>query len=182
MKRIIFLLLFASSLTSVFGQTEKKLDAIGIETQLYPAGTMFNVKANWALGEKSSLIGKLGYNIARRQDFGEHDKEEGGGLGFALGYKRYFKDGHSGFFVDGRLGMWFLDIDWEDNNPSRQGNSDITVFQPTAGIGYDFLLKNDKIKLGVFVAFGYEVNMVTSGEEVGQGGISLVGLSVGFRL
>lgn len=143
---------------------------------------MFNAKANWILGEKSSLIGKLGYNIARRQDFGEHDKEEGGGFGFAMGYRQYLKAGHAGFSLEGRLGMWFLDIDWEDNAPSRQGNSNISVFQPTVGIGYDFLVNNDKIKLGILVAFGYEVNVTTSGEDVGQGGISLVGLSVGFKL
>lgn len=143
---------------------------------------MFNVKADWILGDRSSLIGKLGYNIARRQDFGEHDKEEGGGIGFAIGYRQYLKDGHSGFFIEGRVGMWFLDIDWQDNNPSQRGNSDISVFQPTAGIGYDFLVRDDQIKLGILVAFGYEVNVTTSGEDVGQGGISLVGLSVGFKL
>lgn len=143
---------------------------------------MFNVKADYILGNRSSLIGKLGYNIARRQDFGEHDKEEGGGLGFALGYRQYLRAGHAGFFFEGRLGMWFLDIDWEDTSPNRQGNSDISVFQPTAGIGYDFLVSHDKIKLGILVAFGYEVNVVTRGEEVGQGGVSLVGLSIGFKL
>lgn len=143
---------------------------------------MFNLRASWLLGEKSSLIGKLGYNTARRQDFGEHDKEDGGGIGLALGYRRYLDNKRSGLFMEGRASAWFLDIDWQDNAPLRTGNSDITVFQPTIGIGYDILLNDGKIKLGLLVAFGYEVNMITSGEAVGQGGISLIGLSVDFRL
>ncbi|MCE7993201.1 MAG: hypothetical protein HEP71_14540 [Roseivirga sp.] len=75
------------------------------------------------------------------------------------------------------MGIWFLDIDWRDNTPVAAGNTDISVLQPTLGLGYDFPLKNERIKLGLLVAFGYEVNVVTSGKEVGQGGISLLGLS-----
>lgn len=167
-----------------FGQEvdQKKMEYAGIEFQFYPAGTIINAKANWPLSDKSEIIGKLGYNIAQRQNFGEHDKEEGGGPGFTLAYKQYLKSGRFGWFVEARMGMWFLDIDWQDNAPNRVGNTDISVFQPTLGIGYDFLINDNKIKLGLLVAFGYEVNIITSGEEVGQGGISLVGLSFAFKL
>ena len=65
---------------------------------------------------------------------------------------------------------------------AAMGNTDITVLQPTVAAGYDFLLKGEKIKLGVFVAAGYEVNIVTSGEEVGEGGISIIGASFAFTL
>ncbi len=162
--------------------SDKKMEFAGMEIQLYPAGTIINAKASWPLSDKGEFIGKLGYNIARRQNFGEHDKENGSGPGFTLAYKHYLKPDRYGWFAEVRMGTWFLDIDWQDNSPLRTGNSDISVFQPTAGIGYDFLLNDNKIKLGFIVAFGYEVNIVTSGEEVGQGGISLFGASLSFRL
>ncbi|MFY0592674.1 hypothetical protein [Roseivirga sp.] len=180
------LLLFLTLITcSAFAQNDKpqsRLDAIGLETQVYPAGNMVNLKASWLSGERGRLIGKLGYNFARRKDFGKHDLEEGGGPGLAVAYRQYFNHKWSNFFIEGRASTWFLDIDWQDNSPSRMGNTDITVFQPTLAIGYDWATKNDKINFNILIGFGYEVNVITSGEGVGEGGISLLGLSVDFRL
>lgn len=155
-------------------------ESYGLSLQQYPAGTIINIESSWAVSPTALLTGKLGYNIARRQDFGEHDKEEGGGPGFTAAYKRYLKADKSGWFIERRLGFWFLDIDWQDNTPLRTGNTDITVLQPTLGAGYDFILNQSRLKLGLFAAFGYEANIITSGEEVGQGGISLIGISIGF--
>ncbi len=169
--------------TLAIGQSVRKrgLESIGAEVQLYPAGTIFNLKTDWAISVKSLLIGKVGYNKAMRQDFGKHDSEEGGGLGFTAAYRHYLKTDFSGWFVEARAGMWFLDIDWRDDNPARTGNTKISVFQPTLGIGYDFVL-SDNLKLGLIAAFGYEVNVGTRGEPVGEGGISLVGISFSHKL
>lgn len=156
--------------------------SLGFGIQIYPAGTIYNLKSAWAVSAKGELIGKLGYNIAQRENFGEHDSEEGNGPGFTFAYKRYLRTAFKGWYAEGRMGMWFLDIDWRDNTPSASGNTDISVIQPTLGIGYDFPLRNERIKLGLLVAFGYEVNVITSGEEVGQGGISLLGLSFMYDL
>lgn len=185
MKKGCYLLLILIFLTQWAHAQETRLrgaQSLGFGVQIYPAGTIFNIKSAWAVSAKGELIGKLGYNIAQRENFGEHDSEEGNGPGFTLAYKRYLNTGFKGWYLEGRMGMWFLDIDWRDNNPAASGNTDISVLQPTLGIGYDFPLKNERIKLGLLVAFGYEVNVVTSGEKVGQGGISLLGLSFMYDL
>ncbi len=177
----ICLMVILSTLATGQNNRENGLAVIGAEVQFYPAGTIFNLKTGWAISSKSMLLGKVGYNVAMRQDFGKHDNEEGGGLGFTAAYKHYLKSGFSGWFVEARAGMWLLDIDWRDNNPVRTGNTKISVLQPTAGIGYDFII-NQNIKLGLIAAFGYEVNVGTRGEPVGEGGISLVGISFSHQL
>ncbi len=157
-------------------------NSIGFDTQMYPAGFIINGKASWQNGKSVELIGKIGYNIARRQDFGEHDKEEGGGPGLTFAYRKYLSSDFQRWYIEARAGLWFLNIDWEDNAPANSGTTDITVFQPTIGIGYDWSFSNDKMKAGVIAAFGYEVNVITNGEKVGQGGISLIGLSYSLRI
>ncbi|GEM_PF-370526 len=179
---ILFLLVVLGQWGQAQSTRQRGAQSLGFGIQIYPAGTIYNIKSAWAVSAKGELIGKLGYNIAQRENFGEHDSEEGNGPGFTLAYKRYLRTGFKGWYAEGRMGMWFLDIDWRDNNPAASGNTDISVLQPTLGIGYDFPLKNERIKLGLLVAFGYEVNIVTSGEEVGQGGISLIGLSFMYNL
>ncbi|MBO3698440.1 hypothetical protein [Roseivirga sp. E12] len=183
MRRPLIILACIFMSTLAFAQTVRSrgLETVGIGVQRYPAGTIVNLRSAWKISTRSVLMGKLGYNMAKRKDFGKHDNEEGGGPGFTLAYKRYFKTGLSGWFIEGRASMWFLDIDWRDDQPSISGNTDISVVQPTAGIGYDFLL-NDKMKLGLIAAFGYELNVVTSGEPVGEGGISLIGFSFAYKL
>ena len=182
MRKLIIPLLFIISLGTMAQDQNTGLQSLGLESQMYPAGLMFNLKADWPLSDKGLLVAKVGYNIAERQDFGEHDQEDGEGPGLALGYKRYLKTGRTGLYAEARLSVWFLDIDWRDNAPARFGNTDITVLQPTVAAGYDFYLKGDKLKLGVFVAGGYEVNIVTSGEEVGQGGISIMGATISIPI
>lgn len=174
------MMVFLSSWANAQNTRQRGTQSLGFDLQVYPAGTIFNIKSAWAVSSKGELIGKLGYNFAQRENFGEHDSEEGNGPGFTLAYKRYLRTGFKGWYAEGRMGMWFLHIDWMDNTPAASGSTDISVFQPTLGIGYDFPLKNERIKLGLFVAFGYEVNVVTSGKEVGQGGISLAGVSLTF--
>lgn len=178
---LLTIFMFSAKLKAQEGSDEAKT-RLGLGIQVYPAGTIINAKMSWAVGNKSAVIGKIGYNIAERQDFGKHDQEDGGGPGFALAYQRYFNSDRKGFYVEARTGVWFLDIDWQDNAPLRNGSTDITVFQPTLGIGYDFALNNGKILLGGLVAFGYEVNVITSGEPVGEGGISLFAISATFPL
>lgn len=185
MKKGCYLLLILTFLTQWTHAQDTRLrgaQSLGFDLQNYPAGTIFNIKSAWAVSAKEELIGKLGYNIAQRQNFGEHDSEEGNGPGFTFAYKRYVRNGFKGWYAEGRVGMWFLDIDWRDNTPAASGNTDISVLQPTLGIGYDFALNKERLKLGLLVAFGYEVNFITSGEEVGQGGILLFGASLTFPI
>lgn len=152
-----------------------KISTLGLEIQAYPAGIITQASIGFQASPKSEIIGSLGYNIARRQDFGVHDNEEGGGFGYAFAYKRYFKEGLKDWFLEAQTSFWYMNIDWTDNNPANSGSTEITVFQPTIGIGYDFQLKGDRLKIALKAAFGYEININTQGEEVGEGGISLFG-------
>jgi len=53
--------------------------------------------------------------------------------------------------------------------------------QPTADFGYK--VKITKNLAATFsVAFGQEINVVTKGDAVGQGGISLVGATLSYKI
>lgn len=178
---LLLTLLFVASLS--YGQVEDKwkLSAMGIETQAYPAGMMYSAIATFDFDQQNEFLFKAGYNIARRKDFGEHDNEEGGGPGFGLAWKHYLGPNKSRLYFSVRNSFWFMKIDWQDNSPNRQGTTHITVLQPSVSAGYDFRLSHS-ITLGIFSSLGYEVNLITSGEAVGQGGISMVGLGFNYRL
>ena len=158
----------------------------GLDIQAYPAGVMFLAKTQRTLSDHGSLHLRLGYNLARRQDFGKHSNEEGGGPGVSAGY-RYYIPGQKfqGFFLEARSDIWFMTINWEDRVggiPIRSGTTSIVVLQPTVAGGYQFLFENSPWALDVNLAFGIEWNIVTNGEEVGQGGISLIGIGISYRL
>lgn len=159
----------------------QKVESYGLETQVYPAGLMFMAKMAFPLKEHNALNVRVGYNMARRKDFGKHDNEKGGGLGLNAGFKHYLKPTNNGFYYELKTSFWFMNIDWADNDPYKTGSTFITVFQPTAMVGYDFPLST-KTFLGFYAGFGYEINVISSGEDVGQGGISLVGFSISRKL
>ncbi|KYG79025.1 hypothetical protein [Roseivirga echinicomitans] len=159
----------------------QSMESYGVDIQAYPAGMMFMAKTAFNLNEHNVLNTRIGYNMARRQDFGEHDNEEGGGLGLNIGFKHYLKPASSGLYYELKSSIWFMNIDWRDNKPIRTGSTSITVFQPTAIAGYDFNLSS-KVSFGLYAEFGYEINVISSGEDVGQGGISLVGFSLSRKL
>ncbi len=137
-----------------------------------------------------TLTSRIGYNFTDRRDWGEHENEEGGGPGFSLGIeKRSFLA--SNLSVNLRADLWFMDIDWRDPAsgsalcgalpcPYETGTTEITVFQPTIGLGYQLPIPG---KLGIkpSLSFGYEINVETKGEDVGEGAILLLGLKVGYN-
>lgn len=160
--------------------------SLGIEFQAYPAGQMYGLRGEYFINKKSELNLRIGYNRAFRYDFsGLNDNEQGGGWGFTPGYRHHFTKGLArNFFVGARCDFWWLSIDWidEDNIP-RTGNTQITVVQPTIELGYTLRFGiNNGWRLTPAIAFGQEINVVTNGDEVGQGGISLVGVSFSRRL
>ena len=165
-----------------FGQT--RLLDLGLEIQVYPAGVVPGIRADLALGTKSDINLRAGYNITKRRDWGVHENEEGGGAGFSFGYRYYLKEGHKGLFFGARTDFWFLKIDWKDNisRPNEIiGETNITVFQPTLEGGYMFLLGEGNFGISPAISFGREINIVTNGEEVGQDFILLIGVGVTKR-
>ncbi len=190
MKQILFLalLLFPVSLV---GQ-----NSISIETRAYPAGIIPGIRADIQLTKNSSITTQAAYNFTNRRDWGKHDNEEGGGPGFGIGYT------YSGIFTENlnltiRSDFWSMNIDWEDFRhepcppdqicpqtldavPRRvTGNSSIVVFQPTIGAEYKIKLPN-KLHFKPSLSFGYEINIKTEGEDVGEGAILLAGFSLGY--
>lgn len=185
MKKLLFLPIFLVSL-STFAQT-----SAGIETQVYPAGIIPGIRFDLGISEHLNLISKVGYNVTNRRDWGKHDREEGGGLGLSLGLER------SGFlaeklFISIRADLWFMEIDWEENETicpivapcievATPGQTNITVLQPTIGLGY-MLPISEKYFVKPSLSFGYEINVETDGEPVGEGAILLAGIQVGLKL
>ncbi|MFT7485357.1 MAG: hypothetical protein ACI9F9_001207 [Candidatus Paceibacteria bacterium] len=153
--------------------------SLGLDAQAYPAGIISTARADWSLQEDRSLSIHAGYNVTERDDFGEHEDESGAGPGLGISARQYFGEQQSGWFAGGRLDLWWLDIDWEDQPPSS-GQTDVVVLQPTAQGGYRWVPANSAWSVDLYAAGGLEINVSTSGEDVGEGAIGLIGLGVGY--
>lgn len=177
--RKMFTVLFVilSSCTQAQEVGYRTTDA-GAEIQWYPAGGIMAIHLAFNAKLHHSFYTRLGYNMANRKNFGKHDDEQGGGFGATFGYRYYIKYKPVGFFLGGRTDLWALNIDWKQGTES--GTSKVTVFQPTAELGYTFLI-NDQVFITPTFTNGFEINIKTRGEPVGEGFITLLGLSAGIR-
>ncbi|GAB5519615.1 MAG: hypothetical protein RhofKO_18660 [Rhodothermales bacterium] len=160
--------------------------AVQAGAHMYPTGQIVYGGGSYGVSPHLDTSLNIGYNRARRQDFGEHDDERGDGLGLRMsGHYRFRPDGGSvvtGVDVD----VWWLTIDWVDlpptpTGPARAGQTDITVLQPTASLGYEWTFAQ-RLRVGLHVALGAEINVRTEGEAVGQGAILLGGLRLQMPL
>lgn len=151
--------------------------AIGVEFQAYPAGIIPGVHIQAPLDEYGSLTLRAAANITDRQDFGDHENEEGEGFGGGVGYRRYLKPGREGWLFGGRIDLWSLEIDWEDPGPVT-GTTDVIVLQPTAEVGYGFQLGEGGWRLELTLGVGAEINVDTDGDDVGEGAIALLGFTL----
>lgn len=148
---------------------------IGVELRAYPVGQIVTThlagnasRLRWEVG--------LGYNRARRRDFGRHDDERGDGFGGGVTLTTPLRSHQRGWFAGGRIEYWRLPIDWHDNSPSRAGRSTTDVLQPTARFGFRANAGAADIRIGLDL--GREINLKTDGEPVGQGWIGLLGIAV----
>jgi hypothetical protein len=157
-----------------------KYSAFGIELQQYPTGFLLGARGEFGFKPHQSFDFRIGYNFVDHRDQGKHANEEGGGFGFTLGYRYYFKPQNTHFFLGIRSDLWFNKIDWQDD-PNLSGTTEVVVLQPTIIGGYLFLIK-EKWTITPTLAFGYEINIVENGDPVGQGPIFLWGLNVNYRL
>tara|TARA_R110000868_G_scaffold235273_8_gene489137 strand:+ start:42712 stop:43275 length:564 start_codon:yes stop_codon:yes gene_type:complete len=186
MRRLLLYLSFLFISVAAYSQT-----SIGIETRAYPAGIVPGIHFDLGITEHLNLNSQVGYNFTDRRDWGKHDSENGGGFGFGLGLER------SGFLTERlsvilRTDLWFMDIDWRDTeficpfvppcgNIDFTGSSEITVLHPTFGFAY-LIPITDRVYLKPSFTFGYEINIKTEGEDVGEGAILLVGFQFGRYL
>jgi hypothetical protein len=179
---VCFLLLISFS--------SKSQNELGTRLLVYPAGKITTIQYGSFSETGWTWTAEAGYNFARRQDFGLHDNEEGGGPGLGLGLRKYFTKPNSGFYVEANNQLWFLEIEWSDDNPDcpvcrffrPYGVSRIIILQPTLGAGYAFRSKSEKWAALIGLAFGQEFNIKTKGDAVGEGGISLLTFSITRRL
>lgn len=165
---------------SGLGATEP---AFGVEVQRYPAGWIVGPRAELPIGADEVLVARLSWNAADRGDFGRHDDEQGGGLGGGAGWRRYQSQDRSGWLWGLRADFWWLDIDWEDDPPTAdQGDTGVLVFQPAVEAGYRLRFGQSRWCLDLTASVGLEINLVTDGENVGQGPIGLLGATLCWGL
>ncbi len=156
---------------------------IGFELQVYPTGVIPGVRFETDIDDFSTFHLRLGAQTIRHQDFGVHDDERGNGVGASIGYKRYRKLGYEGFSWSLRSDLWFNTLDWTDNPGTTDevsGTTDVLVLQPTVELSWLFLPVSNLFVTPSFSA-GFEINIQTEGEEVGQGFIYILGLTIGRR-
>lgn len=155
----------------------------GMEFSVYPAGQIVGIFGEAVNGNHHGFNLRLAANRARRQDFsGLNDDERGWGPGFSLGYRYYPDQRCSGFFGGLRADLWQMNIHWKDSSELvKEGSSKITILQPTLEIGYEFDLPG-AWRLSTAFVNGFEVNVRTHGEEVGQGWITLWQFRLARRL
>lgn len=155
-----------------------------VNGQIYPAGFISTLSAQKSIGPQSLIGVRIGHNLLRHGNLGMQDNERGYGFGFSLDYTHYLKKSHiSKWYATLKNDIWFNSVDWKNNlgQPSEtSGNTDIIVVQPTLEIGYSFI-NNKNFFIRPNLAFGIEINVDTQGEDVGEGMIGLLGVSLGWR-
>lgn len=149
------------------------------EIRGYPSGAILSAGLGRGFGDNWHLAAHGAYNFVDRGNNGEFQNEDGGGFGFGITADKYFRPGQTGWFVGARAELFFLEIDFRD--PGVRGQSDTTVFQPTARAGYGWAFAGGKYGLTAGVSLGAEINVATDGPEVGEGAIVLGGIAFTFK-
>ncbi len=177
--RVFFIVLLILAYCKIDAQNTKD---VSLELQVYPTGVIPGLRYETSISEQSSLSFRIGYNIVRHRDLGVHQDERGGGIGGSLGFRKYFKPEFKGWSISLKTDVWFNKIDWYDigrTDERIEGETSITVLQPTAALGYTFV--NSSFSITPTLSFGYEWNVKTVGEPTGQGSIILIGVQLGRR-
>ena len=152
---------------------------LNIEFQAYPTGIIPGIRVENKVNDKTDVHLRIGVNIFDHRDLGVHMLESGKGIGFTLGVARYLPS--SKFSLGLKNDLWFNKVNWYDWTVSgrSEGETKITVLQPTAEIAY--LINTKRLSVRPSLAFGLEWNVITNGEPTGEGPIILVGIIIGKR-
>ena len=184
---IIFLSLTLILSIPLSAQNEKTSDhkevQIGAEFQFYPAGYMPTITANLFVKEHLAIRFRLGGNFADRSDFSSYnDEEKAKGFGGTIGVQRYFPYWKGSFLVGIYLDGWHMWTDWKDNVDSIDPQSGTTynfVVQPWINAGYLFQVSK-QWNAGLTLGVGREFNVITRGENVGEGWMGILTLSANY--
>ncbi|HFC00193.1 MAG TPA: hypothetical protein ENJ53_05255 [Phaeodactylibacter sp.] len=182
--KILFICLFLAMSWSLSAQNGAgKTFDFGLEIQQYPTGFLLGGRAELGWSAHHSMSVRVGYNVFDHKDFAIHQSEKGGGFGFTLGYRYYVKASNQKLFFGARTDFWWNSVDWKDHiglSNEGIGNTKIIVVQPTAIVGYLFLI-NEHWVVSPTIALGGEINVITKGEPTGQGVIFLWGINLEYR-
>jgi len=176
-------LLLATVATPTLHSAEKPHRDVSFELQVYPTGVISGVRFELALDDRQAIHLRLGVQEIRHGDEGVQEDERGDGAGFTLGYKRYLRPGLTGLAFSFRTDLWFNSLDWRNNIGTPEevsGRTNVTVLQPTVEISWHRSL-GSKYFITPSAAAGFEINVDTDGEDVGEGFIFLAGVLVGVR-
>jgi len=175
----IFIFFFAF-LSISYAQTEQqelknKSTNLGFSVQLYPAGMITTIHSEIFQSHKTSLFLRAGANFANRKDFSLYnDNERGIGFGGSLGYRKHINLNKGRIMAGINTDLWNMWINWKNNigEPNQtQGRTYTLVLQPWLESGYFIWAKNSLFQVGVTAGFGREINIITTGKDVGQGWI-----------
>ncbi len=183
---ILFVFILFAGCTSAQENTNlvKKI-SVGMEVQWYPAGWIIGLVASYKLAPRHIVHVRTATNIANRHDFGKNDNEKGTGYGGSLGYRFIFTPDKNSFFIGARVDLWGMKIDWKNKTGTplaTAGQTKITIFQPTAELGYRIGSDSKRLHFLFTAGGGTEINIKTKGKEVGEGGIWLLGASAYYAL
>ena len=152
--------------------------SLSLEVQAYWTGVISGVTYERFFTDRDAWHVRIGYQRIRHEDFGEHDDERGDGYGGTLGYRRYWANGLS---LGARVDVWQNTLDWTDSpglDSERRGVTDVTVLQPTVEGTWRKAFSSDWF-VQPSAAIGAEINVITDGEDTGEGFIVLLGISLG---
>lgn len=180
---LAILLLTASTLAAdpAHAEPSSRSARVGLELQAYPAGLVPGIRWEQPVRDDWALALRLGWNLTDRRDWGEHDDESGDGPGGGVAVLRRFEAWGRSWRAGARVDTWWLEIDWRDDATStldtREGRTEIVVVQPTVVLGLE-VGSSSAWTAEVTAALGQEINVDTAGEEVGEGPIGLVGITI----
>lgn len=157
---------------------------IGTELQLYPVGFMPMITSTIYIKEDWALRFRIGGNFADRQDFSDYnDDEVAEGFGTSFGVVKFFEPWKKGRpFVGLSLDTWNMWTDWKDGLQTANPTSGTTynlVLQPWANAGYQYPLSS-KWNATASVGLGREINVITRGENVGEGWMGIATFAVNY--
>jgi hypothetical protein len=149
---------------------------VGLEAQVYPTGVMVGPRTEIKLNDTDAFHARFALHWADRGDAGEHDDEEGDGWGVGFGWRRWLESYGAGWAFGTRLDYWRLDLDWADDGPPpREGSTEVGVLVPSLEGAYSWPIRRGRFDLTA--GLGYEFNIDTDGEDVGEGAILMIGVS-----
>ncbi|MBE0424585.1 MAG: hypothetical protein IBX66_11705 [Lutibacter sp.] len=186
-KKTLIICCFALLSLSAFAQeasdaTSKKIE-FGTEIQAYPVGYITTITSNIFIKENLAIRLRVGGNFADREDFsGRNDDEKAHGFGGSVGLVKYFPYRRGNFIAGAHIDGWNMWTDWKDglktDNPTK-GTTYNFVVQPWVNGGYLYDVSK-KLNVGLTAGFGREINVITSGEKVGEGWMGSLSLIANF--